>query len=464
MSCLFGDSLELEKSTDFIQVLQLLKNTEVGMVEPSPRSGTYLKLSELWASAGIQPNWDMYENTGSSAQATLSQAAHSGFYTFADIGIYMANRDELISDLALLYRNDTGLQNEISAIVVNAKKINGVRQDLAEHFLEYLISIEGQHNIADFAKQVFGTTIYLPTAHTDKNVIARSLQSKLLQENRYKNILISVVLSFIIMALLILGFFIYNRRLLSNRRQIEQDLEHARHAKFIAEEADKFKSEFLTRMSHELRTPMNAILGFSQLLEMDLQDEVHKSSAMEIITAGDHLMLLINEILDLAKIEAGKIELSLENINFNAIVDECFTLTKPLAAKHDIHVINNIGLTNNYTIHVDRTRFKQVMLNLLSNAIKYNNDNGTVTLNCDVIDENHLRINVSDTGNGLTEQQQQSLFKPFHRMEEHKHIEGAGIGLVITKQLIEKMGGMIGVKSQTGQGSTFWVQVELSEK
>ena len=230
-----------------------------------------------------------------------------------------------------------------------------------------------------------------------------------------------------------------------------------------AKQENAAKSEFLSSMSHELRTPMNAILGFGQLLEVQIQDEEQKSSVREIIKAGDHLLILINEILDLSKIEAGKLELSLENSSLSSILDECLSLTKPLAAERDVHVINNISSTDNYIVHVDPTRFKQVMLNLLSNAIKYNNDNGTVTLSCDIVDKNHLRVSVSDTGNGLTEQQQQCLFKPFERMKEHKEIEGTGIGLVIIKRLVEMMSGVIGVESQPGEGSTFWVQVKLSD-
>jgi len=232
-------------------------------------------------------------------------------------------------------------------------------------------------------------------------------------------------------------------------------------AKQEAELANQAKTAFLSNMSHELRTPLNAILGFGQLLEMHIQNEEQKSSAQEIINAGNHLLELINEILDLSTVESGKLEISLENSNLNAILDACLSLTKALATKRNISVINKISQKENYTVIVDSTRFKQVMLNLLSNAIKYNNDNGTVTLSCDVIDENQLRINVSDTGNGLTEQQLQSLFRPFERMEEHKNIEGTGIGLVITKRIVESMGGMIGVESQPSQGSTFWVQVKI---
>jgi ribose transport system substrate-binding protein len=216
-------------------------------------------------------------------------------------------------------------------------------------------------------------------------------------------------------------------------------------------------------MSHELRTPMNAILGFSQLLKLDdTLTNKQKDFVREIIMGGNHLMELINEVLDLSKIEAGKLRCSLEDCNLNNILKECLTFIEPLATKHSIQIFNNINPTTNYTIHADRTRFKQVMFNLLSNAVKYNSDKGTVTLSCDVMDNDQLRINVSDTGNGLTEQEQQRLFKHFERIGEYKGIEGTGIGLIITKRLIELMGGTVGVESEIGKGSRFWIQVPLS--
>jgi len=234
-------------------------------------------------------------------------------------------------------------------------------------------------------------------------------------------------------------------------------------AKEEAENANQVKSKFLSNMSHELHTPMNAILGFSQILEFDdTLTQEQKGYVQEIINGGSHLLYLIDEMLDLSRIKTGVLELSLEDCSLNKILDESLSLLKPLATEYDIQLINDISSTSNFTLQVDHNRFKQVMLNLLSNAIKYNTAKGKVTLNCEVMDDNYLRINVIDVGDGLTEQEQQNLFKSFVRIGEYKGIDGVGLGLVISKNLIEKMGGKIGFESEEGKGSCFWVQVSMS--
>jgi signal transduction histidine kinase len=226
--------------------------------------------------------------------------------------------------------------------------------------------------------------------------------------------------------------------------------------KIQAEAFSRAKTEFLSRMSHELRTPMNAVLGFAQLLEMDELNADQKENVSEIINAGQHLLHLINEVLELSTIEAGKLELNIIGFDLNTSIKNCISLTRLSAASRGIRIIDEITLQPSLELIADPLRFKQVLLNLISNAIKYNKEKGCVTLSSELID-NKIKINVIDTGRGLNPAQMSLLFNSFERLGVKCEIEGTGIGLCITKQLVEAMQGQLTVSSQEGVGSCFSV-------
>ncbi len=226
--------------------------------------------------------------------------------------------------------------------------------------------------------------------------------------------------------------------------------------KLKAEAFSKAKSEFLSRMSHELRTPMNAVLGFAQLLEMEELNEDQRDNVTEIICAGKHLMELINDILELSKIESGKLELDIKPFDFSTSVTECITLTRLAANKRNISIDNRIDDGQDIRLVADMLKFKQVLLNLMSNAVKYNQENGRIIISHEPLDDNHLSISVTDSGKGLSPEQLERIFNSFERLGVPcAEIEGSGIGLCISKQLVEAMGGELEVASQPGEGSRF---------
>ncbi|MDQ1363423.1 MAG: hypothetical protein QG652_1284 [Pseudomonadota bacterium] len=245
---------------------------------------------------------------------------------------------------------------------------------------------------------------------------------------------------------------------ITERRQAEQALIDARDE---ADRASRAKSDFLSNMSHELRTPMNAILGFSQLLEYDpALTERQKGNVQEIGKAGQHLLKIINEVLDLARIESGRIDLSLEPVDVSMMVEECLSLVRALAEKR--HIKTACHKPAGLSVRADHTRLRQALLNLLSNAIKYNREAGQVEVNVVREGSNRLRIRVTDTGPGIEARHLAELFQPFNRLNAARTgIEGTGIGLTISRRLIEMMGGTVGVESEVGTGSTFWIELPL---
>jgi PAS domain S-box-containing protein len=244
--------------------------------------------------------------------------------------------------------------------------------------------------------------------------------------------------------------------------RMSDELQTARKA---AEAASAAKSDFLSSMSHELRTPLNAILGFAQLLQRDKKaplDARHRERVGQILTGGEHLLRLIDDILDLSRIEAGAVAVSTEPVSTVEVLQEALATLQPMAARVGVRIELLPVPAEAAVVKADRTRFAQIVMNYGSNAIKYNRSDGSVAITTSVGDVGFVRVTVSDTGYGIPADKQDKLFQPFQRAgQETGPIEGTGIGLVITKRLAELMGGRVGFRSTPGRGSDFWVDLPL---
>ncbi|MGH2437448.1 MAG: response regulator, partial [bacterium] len=248
---------------------------------------------------------------------------------------------------------------------------------------------------------------------------------------------------------------------ITERKASEQALAAA---KLDAERANRAKSDFLSRMSHDLRTPLNAILGFAQLLEMDVLNPEHRENVRHILRGGKHLLGLIDEVLDIARIESGHLSLSPEPVPIGDLVQQVVDLVRPLAAERRISFEVTTRTIGSRHAFADRQRLNQILLNLLSNAVKYNRDEGRVTIGCEDLPGGRLRVKVSDTGAGIPADKLTLLFQPFERLgAEQTGVEGTGLGLTLSKALAEAMGGTLGVESEVDRGSTFWVELALAD-
>jgi signal transduction histidine kinase len=264
-----------------------------------------------------------------------------------------------------------------------------------------------------------------------------------------------VALAFFIVIISLVFIIIY-RRLLK-----EQELKRTE-----AERVSKLKTDFLSRASHELRTPLNAILGFTQLLELDdaksLSFETQQEYLQEISNAGQHLLFLVNEILDLSAIESGNATLDIRPVHLCETIQGTLPLVNGIAQQRNISISLVVPQQHDMVVKADPKRLQQVLVNLITNAIKYNRQDGTITLSCERR-ENMIRVNVQDNGIGISNEDRERLFQPFQRLPSAGTVEGTGIGLVVSRDLIEIMGGKIGVESELGKGSTFWFELPFIE-
>lgn len=286
-------------------------------------------------------------------------------------------------------------------------------------------------------------------------------------------ILIGTFLSYIVAFLIVVFIFLAltNAKRISNTLKENITLNYLSAAqnqaliesKNTAIKANTVKDHFISMISHELRTPLNAILGYAQLLKMSdvsASNEEHDDQAQGIIDSGKHLLSLIEELLDLSEIQADQLKVTVEDVSLKSALVESLTILHPVASAYQDDIVDEIE--NKYLVRADHKRLKQIFINLISNAIKYNHFQGKIIISARVMGNGFVRISVTDDGNGLTQEQQNNLFQAFKRFNTKK--EGIGLGLFITKKLVELMGGKIGVTSEIDKGSTFWFELALSEQ
>jgi signal transduction histidine kinase/ActR/RegA family two-component response regulator len=260
---------------------------------------------------------------------------------------------------------------------------------------------------------------------------------------------------------LVMGAIIVRLKTSLEHDRAKQEAERARQE---AERANRAKSEFLSRMSHELRTPLNAILGFGQLLQLSDLTEVQREGVDQVLRGGRHLLGLINEVLDISRIETGSLALSREAVNVYELLKETIDLIRPLAAERELRIEAPSAKGCSCTVQADRQRLRQALLNLASNAVKYNRHGGAISFTCQAASDGRLRILVRDTGPGVAADKLHRLFTPFDRLgAEQTDIQGTGMGLALSKRLLEAMGGTITAHSVQGQGSTFTLELARTQ-
>ncbi|OEJ67058.1 bacteriohemerythrin [Magnetovibrio blakemorei] len=256
---------------------------------------------------------------------------------------------------------------------------------------------------------------------------------------------------------------------LNNKIAAQKHAEEQLQAALIeAERANQAKSEFLASMSHELRTPLNAVIGFAQLMQLDpnIQPSSTQHQNLEyILEGGNQLLELVNKILDLARIEAAQLDLHLNNVNANEIVTQCVHMTASLRALRNIKVIDHFSSGAPVFLFTDPMFFKQILINILFNAVEYNKENGAIIIEGRMLDYGYLRLSITDTGDGIAEIDQPGVFDLFRRLDTDPMIakDGTGVGLTVSKMLVDRLAGRIGLKSEQGSGATFWVDLPLSE-
>lgn len=459
-----GQLPELQHVENIVEALKLLAAQEVDFVVPSPRSGTYRKISELWVTAGIDPKWPGYENTGVSGLATLRQAASVEAYTITDMGTYFARRHDLDDSIVPLRHGEVALRNIYSALVINSQKIAGAHEDSANILFNYLIGDEAQKLVRAYSEKTFGSTFLTPAADLDSGLRLqrqqRQLADKEAQLHRTNNLLIAIVISACAILLLIVKIRHDDLRRIATEKVNQQVASRLD----VAEQSAKERNQFFASVTHELRTPLNAVLGYSDLMTEIAQEKGHAEylpDLNKISRSGKHLLTIINDILDLAKIDSGNMSLHYETVDVAELVSQLENIMTPVVNKNGNHLVTRIESTVT-NIVTDATRLMQILANIIGNSAKFTN-NGEISLTVKPLANARILFTLEDTGIGITPEQMSRLFIPFQQAEKSttKMYGGTGLGLAICLQLVQQMNGTITVDSEVSRGTRFSIELPV---
>ena len=502
-----GDKLGLTKLKDIESVFKKIAAQEAEFFEPSPQSGTNIKIQELWSYVGISPDWLGYENTGASGYATLLQAAEFGAFAIAEMATYITNRDVIKGRLVPLFRDDLNLRNEYSLMVVNPDKIEGVNSKLAMAFHDYLVSVEGQDDIKSIGEDIFNAMVLQPAAHMDPGLRAeRAKRDLVLKSQELKIVLIS---SIVLFAFLGVSLFLFIRmrlverkhsetqlrnetlvaaqnKILQTNKLLQSEIEERRTTERRLSEAigklndserelkkyhDHLESLVSSRtkeleiavkelqafsysVSHDLRAPLRSINGFSHsLLEgySDILDDDGKDSLNRIINASIRMGDLIDGLLQLSRLSSQ--ELKPTDINLGEITRDIFYSLQDDIADRDII----LEIDNEMFARGDSNLVRVVLENLISNALKYTSKNEQAIITVGKVYRNsNLCFFVKDNGVGFEMKYAEKLFGPFQRLHADEEFKGNGIGLSTVQRIVHLHDGVIWTESTPGEGAIFY--------
>ena len=502
-----GDKLGLTRYKDIVSVFKKLAEEEAEFYVPSPRSGTYMKIEELWSLVGVNPNWLGYENTGASGYATLLQAAEFGTYTVAEMATYLVNREKLEGKIIPLFRDDLNLRNIYSLLVVNSEKVPGINSELALKFHDYLVSDEGQDAIRSIGEKNFNAVVLQPAAHMDDHLKAeRARRSLEIKSQELKLAIASSVSLFILFVISVVLFFrmriverkhsesqlrnqalidaqqkilqtnellqseieerkITERRLsdaVNKLNQSERELKlYHDHLESLVhsrtkdlEVAVKELQAFSYSVSHDLRSPLRSINGFSHALLEDYRnvlDDTGKEYLQRVIKASIRMGHLIDDLLLLSRISSQEIRFI--DINLSDISHEIFENFKDEINGRNIIV----EIEDDMRAKGDGNLVRIVLENLISNALKYTSKNETARISVGKINrDSNECFYVKDDGVGFDMKFSDKLFGPFQRLHADNEFKGNGIGLSTVQRIVHRHGGVIWTESQPGEGATFY--------